>query len=451
MKLLLKNGMALAIFFATSNAALAGGYEKPMMFSGRWSGVGGAAASSVSGAEALYFNPAGLAAGESSGHIVGDFSPTILHFTGPLAGNANVDSSSAFVPAFGAFASYKPNEKWGLGFGAYLAGGAKAIYEGVDFTNTGPAGATPNANLAASAATIQAQLTVVELSAGTGYEFCEGLRAGIAYRVSLVRGALSSFVNPTAGAPVLQVVNMDDIKGTAWNGFRLGLQYYPRESRWGAGLQWRTAVNFTGTGTISGNATAATTLPGTTPIPAGTKFPVAASEGTASNVFPHQLDFGAHYDLLPSSLRMLLQYTFTNYSANEQLALTGTATTALGARGLTSIEQHWLNWHVLRVGFSYFDVPDWVLSAGYVFSSQVTPKGHARPTFSPPGSGHVVALGAGRSFMEKALEMNLSLEYGFASTTVEPGTQAGADGVSGIAGDYSAYTVAAHLGVGYHF
>lgn len=436
---------ALMILASHSTAALAGGYEKPVFFSGKWAGVGGAAASSVSGAESLYFNPAGLAAGDGKGQFVGDFSPTILSFTAPLAGNASVDSTKAFVPAFGAFASYKINEKWGFGFGTYLAGGAKSIYENVDFTKTGPPGATPNANLAASAATIQAQLSVVEVSAGTGYEVLDGLRVGLAYRVAIVNGALSSFVNPTATSPALQVVNMDDISGTSWNGFRLGLQYYPKESRFGAGMQWRTAVNFTGTGNISGSATVAA---GPT---AGAKLPITAAEGTASNTFPHQLDFGGHYDILPSSVRMLVQYTFTNYSANEALALTGTAATAAGSRSLDDIEQHWQNWHVLRVGFNCFEVTDWVLSAGYVFSSQVTPKGHARPTFSPPGAGHMLTLGAGTSFLDKALETNLSLEYGFASTSVDAAVAPGADGTSGIAGDYSAYSAAAHLGVGYRF
>jgi long-subunit fatty acid transport protein len=452
MEALMKLKIAAVLALAShSTFALAGGYEKPTAFSGKWAGVGGAAASSVSGAESLYFNPAGLAAGDGRGQVVGDFSPTILRFTAPLAGSASVDSVNAFVPAYGVFASYKINEKWGFGLGSYLSGGSKSIYENVSFINTGPAGATPNANLGTSSATIQAQLSVVEVSVGTGYEILEGLRVGLGYRVAIVNGALSSFSNPTATAPVLTVVNMDNISGTSWNGFRLGIQYFPKESRFGAGLQWRTAVNFTGKGKISGNATTAATISGPTPIPGGTRFAVAETEGTASNVFPHQVDLGAHYDILPSALRILLQYTFTNYSADQALALTGTAATTLGSRSLANIEQHWLNWHVLRVGFNYLEVANWVFSAGYVFSSQVTPAGHARATFSPPGSGHTVALGAGTSFWDKALEANLSLEYGFASVTVDPGTPAGADGVSGIAGEYSAAAPAAHLGIGYRF
>jgi long-chain fatty acid transport protein len=439
--------LALAAAVLTSSTfSFAGGYEKPVMFSGRWVGVGGAAASSVTGAEALVFNPAGLAGGEGRGQVTGDFSPMIIKLSAPLGGAAKVDSKTSFVPSFGAFGSYKINEKWGLGAGVYLAGGSKAIYENVDFTNVY---GSPNANLAASAATVQANVSIIEASIGTGYEILDGLRLGLGYRAVFVNAAVSSYA---PASPFFQTITMDDISGTAWNGFRLGLQYYPKESRFGAGINWRTAANFTGKGNISGQVTAPAAI-GALGVPAGTKLALAAGEGTASNIFPHQVDIGAHYDILPSSLQVLLQYTFTNYSVNRQLALTGAATipgTGI-SQALPNIEQNWLNSHAARIGFNVYEITDWVLRAGYILSSQVTPKGNARATFVPPGMGHTFALGVGTAFLDKALETDLSLEYGRTSATIDASTPVGSDGASGLAGDYSAYSAAAHLGVSYRF
>jgi long-subunit fatty acid transport protein len=444
---------AAAIVAVAASALLpmdahAGGYEKPVSFSGRWAGVGGAAVSSVSGAESLYFNPAGLAGGIDRAQVTGDFSPTLLHFSGPLEGQSSVDSNRSFIPAFGAFASYKINDRWGVGFGTYLAGGAKAIYENVDYTQAPTLFGQPaNPNLLGNRSTIQSNLSIIEFSLGTGYEVLDGLRIGIAYRVAMVHAVLGAAIYDKSNF-TLETLAVDGISGTAWNGFRLGLQYAPKESGWGVGFDWRTAVAFTGKGTLSGNVTLGVANP---PTPAGTQIPITSNDATVSSTFPQAFDLGGHYALIPRVLRMHLQYTFTHYSVDQQLALAGVAATSLGSASLPGIDQSWVNEHDARLGFEYFDlVPGVVLRASYVLSSQVTPSNRARPTFTPPGLGHTLALGAGTSLLANALDHDGAIEYGWSSATVAAGTASPTDMTSGLPGDYSANAWAAHLGMTYH-
>src|SRR5436305_1800620 len=94
-----------------SQLVFAAGFEKGIMWSGKYSGIGNAAASSVHGAESLYFNPAGLPSGSGMAEVSGNFSPTLPKFTGQL-GNTTFsvpvteqNTGTQFSPVFGVLAS----------------------------------------------------------------------------------------------------------------------------------------------------------------------------------------------------------------------------------------------------------------------------------------------------------------------------------------------------------
>ena len=435
--------------------AFSGGYEKPDFFSAKWVAVGGAAASAVSGAESVYFNPAGLAAGDDVGQITGNFAPTWVQFGGPLAGNASVTSDNSFVPAFGIFASFKPTDKWGIGIGSYLAGGSRAIYQNVDYTNVGTLFGQPNLpSLAGAGSTVQANLNIVEVALATAYEILDGLRLGFEWRVAHVSATLGSYAyNPgnalTLTPASLTTLTIDGISGTSWNGFRLGLQYYPKDSRWGIGALWRTQVNFTGTGNLTGTTTFPTAVPGIGP--AGTQVPLTANTATVSNSFPQSFDIGGHYDIIPSGLRAHLQYTYTNYSVDQSLAIVGTATpTGLPGQPLPNIDQNWNNESDVRLGLECFEVANWIFRASYIWSSEVTPLDRARSTFTPPGPGSTISAGAGTTFMDKRLEANVAFDYGWSSGTVGSNVTPPPDMTSGVAGNYTAHDLSFYFGATYH-
>jgi long-subunit fatty acid transport protein len=406
-----------------SSPAFPAGFEKSIMWSGRWAPLGNAAASGATGAEALFFNPAGLAAGKGI-EVTGNFSPILSKFSGPIGANASVDSNTGFSPSFGAFASMAPAPRFGFGIGAYASGGTKAVFENV----------VASPAFANSPATFSSELSVVEFSLGGAYEILDGLRFGAAYRMALVRARLGTATTVGSGASTAFVSLLaDNLSDTAWNGFRLGLQYAPAESPWGIGATWRTAVNFSTTGDLSGNVTSAAT--------SGQPVPLTAGGAGVAGVFPQQFDLGGHLTFLPHH-RVMAQYTFTEYHKDIALhdngALTGAATIPFPDLALA-----WRNMHNLRFGYETTTLEGWAFRAGYVLTSDVTPKSHARPTLASPGFGHTIALGAGTSVLGGALELDGALEYSWAKGTVE----ATDNPVTGTAlGDYSSKAYAAHLG-----
>lgn len=391
-----------SLFTLVSVSAFAGGYEKAIMTSAKYGGVGGAATAIVNDAESLYFNPAGLAAIDGL-TATGNFDPTLSKFKGPFNTTTatSVESDQSFSPVFSAVAGLKPIDKLGIGLGAYVAGATKAVYSGVDV------GLPQKAD-------VVSDLNVVEFALGGGYELLDGLRLGAAWRLSMVKARLAT-VSGTSN------LDIDNLSTTSASGARLGVQYGPRGSSWGLGAHWRTQVPFTATGT----ATSKSLTSGAT---------INLGDGSATNVFPHQVSVGGFYDVTPKTWRLVAEWTWTEYLRDDFLEINI-------ATGRTGITQNWQNQSNYRLGSEYM-LGDWALRGGYVLTTQVVPKDKARPTFSSPGLGHTIALGAGTKFMGGMLGVNAALEYSFAGGTVDPN-----DG--GIAGDYTSSAMVAHVGVTY--
>ncbi|MFN8370346.1 MAG: hypothetical protein U0T83_06950 [Bacteriovoracaceae bacterium] len=61
----------------------AAGFEKSVLWSAKWASLAGNAASGVTGADSVYYNPAGLAAGANN-ELSLNFSPTYSQFKGPI-------------------------------------------------------------------------------------------------------------------------------------------------------------------------------------------------------------------------------------------------------------------------------------------------------------------------------------------------------------------------------
>ena len=63
------NAFAAIVISFLSTLSFAAGLEKSTLWSGKYMGFGGAAASSVEGGESLYFNPAGLISGQGTQNL----------------------------------------------------------------------------------------------------------------------------------------------------------------------------------------------------------------------------------------------------------------------------------------------------------------------------------------------------------------------------------------------
>ena len=123
----MKNLILLTASFLAVQQAQAAGFEKSVMWSGRYAGVAGAAVSSVTGGQSLFFNPAGLA---GPGDVSLNYSPTWIKLDGYLASATSKEESKVGpLPFGGAVAAYSlgnGSTRFGFGGGYYVVGGEKA-------------------------------------------------------------------------------------------------------------------------------------------------------------------------------------------------------------------------------------------------------------------------------------------------------------------------------------
>lgn len=420
--LLSKTGFAVGILSAAqmtllaSSSAFGAGFEKNVMWSGKWVGVGGAAVSKVQGAESLFFNPAGLAMDHQGFEVSGNFSPTWGEFKGPInANNQQLSTGYNFSPVFGALVDYGITPQWGIGVGAFVSAGTKADYDNVGFP-----GALP-------ATQIHSDIYVVDYSIGTGYEIIPGLKLGAAWRISHVKAGIKT-VNPPAAGANYTYASLDDIGATKYNGFRVGAQYTASDKKWGLGANYRSNVDFSGHGTLTGTVYNALT--------GATVAQVPATQVAVASALPSQIEVGGNYAVV-DNVRMFLDYVWTNYSHNQTLSVLGGQDIQLG----------WKNMSNVRIAAECTAIQDWAFRAGYVYTSQVTPESYARATFTAPGHGNTITVGAGRSLMDNKLSIDGALERSWTSGSTDATSQpAGSATAPYYYGDYFAADWALHLG-----
>jgi len=391
----------------SSNTVFAAGFEKSIPWSGKYAGQGNAAVSSATGAEALYFNPAGLASSKGT-EISLNVSPTSSQFKGPLVSNdTTLDGARTLSPIFGALASYSVNEQLSVGVGAYVGAGANARYESV-------------AGTGGTADVIKTEITSLEYSVGLGYTLMPGLKLGAAWRYSAVSGNFFT-LSPTNAAHI----KLSDLKGSNSKGYRFGLQYAPENSNWGVGVSYRSAVDFSLDGGLSA-----------TVLSTGAAVPSSGTASTASTQLPEAISIGGHYDL-NSEMTAALEYVWTHYGKVQNIVLGGT----VGGTDLTDLNVSYNNQTNIRAGFNWHPAGDWVWRAGYVYTSQVTPANRALATLTPPGVAHSFTLGTSK-VLTSSMDLNAAAEYSMVS---------GAGAAPAKTGDYSASALALHSGVSYRF
>ena len=428
------NSKALALILFVSylipQTVFAAGLEKTVTWSGRYAGIAGAAVSSVVGGESLYFNPAGLA-GTQGTEVSGNFTAIFPQFQGPLQpGNPTQQFTGdrSFKPSFGVFVSHTFENKISIGAGAYAAGGTKAVFSNIDLTNGAIAGYNYN---------IKSDLSLVEYSLGAAYEILDGLRVGAAYRILTVSGSIGTIVKvPALGASGAAGATYDGLSATNYNGIRLGAEYSPKDAHWGIGAMYRNEVDFSANGTM----TAAIFAPGS---PTTGPAPV-----NVTNALPYELALAGHYDITPDVLRVFLEYDFINYNVDQTVGVSGSTTgpAALGSPAVNgaNIAQGWNNESIIRIGGQYVLNPSWVFRVGYAYTSQVTPSSDPNSTFTPPGIGTTLLLGAGWNVCPST-SIDGAIEYSFVSGT------GNGNATPFSSGSFSANDYSFHTGATYRF
>jgi len=417
----------LIAFVLSPSVVFAAGFDKGTMFSGRHSGTANAVTGSVEGSESVFFNPAGLSKSKGT-EVSANFSPTFSQFQGVVVqGGAEQKSKTDFSPIFGVFASHALTESFAFGLGVYAAGGTAANYESVDLTPV-------NASFTSFKPTVKSSLSLIEFSPGIGYSLTPNFHFGAAWRLVAAQGEFST-VNFSSGMAIASQVK--DLKKTRYNGFRVGAQWNTDDRNTGLGVSWRTPVKFNLDGTssvqFSSSATGYTVVNGT------------GGPATVTTTFPSQIALGGYHVVESWNMRVLLDYSWTNYMANRDLELSGSITLGSTTLNLDNIAFHWRNQHLAKLGFETADWQDWAWRGGIAYVSQVVPNDHAGATLVAPGGGFSVHGGLGKYLSEKTLEVNGSLEYDLIKGTGQSGVP-----TNTASGNYTTISYAIHTGVTWH-
>ena len=429
---ILKGLIALAAV-SSSTSAFASGFEKSIVWGGRSAGLAGIATPWVQGAEALYFNPAGLVGDKEGRSLAFDISPTSSQFKGPINNN-NDESvserklSTPLALMYGATV----NDKLGYGIGAFVSGGAQAYFNDVDFS-------------AASGykSEVKTDLMISEISAGVGYKVSDDFKLGLAWRFVMAQADFS-FVKRTGTPTATSFVNakLTGLKDTEAMAFRLGGQYKLNEKT-ELGFGFRSEVNLEASGKVSGQVVSpATALGAANPA-------IAEADATARTTFPMAITVGASHKL-NDEWNLFGEYAWTQYSRIGEIPVQTTSATI----GNTSLPTDWRDQHNIRVAGEYLATA-WPVRFGYGFTSTVTNADYARASFTPPGPAHTLTVGTGNAVKvgESDLKYDLGLEYTMTSGDVGDKAAAGT-GTAGRDtrnGSYSASAYVLHMGVAYLF
>ena len=429
-KLVLFAATAQMVSVGSANAA---GFEKGIMWGGRSAGVGGIATPYMTGAQALYFNPAGLANDKEGQDVSLNLSPTFPTFNGPI-NNENTQETSKSTTLIPGSLLYSRtlNDKVGVGIGYFASGGSNATYENVGF---------PLLNNPTATVTTKTDLAVTEASLGAGYKVSEDLKVGLAWRVTMAKAEFAVAQRDPTSSNVLNA-QLSDLKATDFTGFRLGAQYKINETT-RLGFNYRSEVNLKADGNVGGKINA---------YGAPATIPLVNNSASVKTTFPMQANLGIMHEY--PEWRALADVSWTQYSRVKDIEIEGKVQRADNntvIRDRSAVPLDWQDEIQARLGGEYLGV-SWPIRFGYAYTGQVTNKDKARATFVPPAAAHTLTVGTGQIFnvMENALQFDVAGEYTMASA--DAGTAPAGNTTNDFrSGKYEVNSYSVHMGLTYAF
>lgn len=444
---------ALLLFFV-STVAFGSGYEKSVLWGGKYSGVAGSAAAGVTGSDSIFYNPAGLVNSPELGDITFNLSSGSAQFKGPIVPKANVVSPGPSVAQFtnankqessktaqtvipGVTYSMKLNDSWSYGLGYYAVGGTRAVYEDIDFAPR------------SYKAKVGSEITITEFSAGVGYKVSDAMRLGLGLRYTMTDASFSSVGYIPSGSNVVGITNVDikDIKSANLDSVRLGMQYDVSETT-KIGLVVRTESKVSKTAKASGTGSA---CGGGATCPAVGSLTITESDVKVDTVLPMAINLGVEHKLA-DTWTLYGELVHTQYSAIEKVDLDGNLTIVSAAgtstSAITDIDQKWKDQLNVKLAAQYSGM-SWPVRFGYIHTSDVSNKQYARASFTPPGAAATYTLGTGQEFKigESPLDFNIAIDY----TTVKGDSDDSVQPLYTPAGSYEASSTAIHTGFAYKF
>ncbi|GFM56310.1 membrane protein [Pseudomonas cichorii] len=373
-----------------STQLLAGGFARTeQSVSGMGIGQAGRA-SAAEDASTVYGNPAGMARLEgqqiTAGAVFIDASTDISHVSGRSSGSNDGDMVPFSSVPFG-FYTWKLDEHWAFGFGAYAPFGLSTDYE------NGFQG-----RMFAS----KSDIKVVTLQPTVSYAFNDRLSIGFGPTLNRIAGSLESDItlSPALADTAVKVKGEDTALGfnagvlfNATDTTRVGLTYH---SRVDYKLDCHTQVA-TGAGTPS-------------LLLASNRY-----DCTLKVTTPESYDFSVTQEL-SDAWKLYASATWTGWSSLQDLSLRNQPISAAQggslASALTGSIQEGLNWHdtwAYAIGTDYRLNPQWVLRTGLMFDQSPTSNTNRSPR-TPTGDRRIFSMGVG---YDVTPQLTIDLAYSY--------------------------------------
>lgn len=141
------------------------------------------------------------------------------------------------------------------------------------------------------------------------------------------------------------------------------------------------------------------------------------------------------------------EITFTNYSSVEEIKFNSDENILVD----DGLNTDWNDQWNFRLATEYAGIDGWALRAGYVYTTAVVPEEYAAPTFSTPGIAHTYTVGAGTSFLNNKLDLDLAAECNRVKNTDVEGSGNLIATTTSAPGRYDSKAIAVHASLRYKF
>lgn len=415
--------VALFWFSILSDVAAATGFEKNGLFGARSAALAGTGVT-MTGADALYFNPAGLATRMPGQQLASHLSASSVGARAPINNNNDTESSiQSISPVGGILYNKTIDDHWAVGAGVYgLAGGA-IKYNPITFDGYA-GGPLPN----------YSDLQVAELAIGAAYRVTPAFSAGVAIRYDLFEFSQAQPSRQYSGL-ALAAPEFSKLKGTDSRGFKIGVQYQMKESiRFGVSYRSSTTADLRGQ--MTGGKIESPFLSAN----------LTAGQAAITMTVPQALTTGGSFRLDPV-WTLHTEYSWTNYSKIENLTMV-TDNTLVGSQ---TIPQNWKDLHTLRLACEYRgSVRPWRF--GYAYSSAVTDSLLPNAAAAPPAPTHALSLGSALNWTVGKSPATLEFAIDYAASSGSGGTaEAGTTASDARKGTYSLAVLTLHTSFRFAF
>lgn len=405
-------------------AALAAGYDTPILYSARHMGMGGVAISYVDDPSAIYHNPAGIAA-QKAGALHLNFSPIMGTLKGaPSTDSGNIDTNFSFSPAFlGGFA-WRLHQYFSAGIAVYPAASSGGGYS---YSKTNSKGETTSTE-------DSARLVFLEAAPTIAAEPIPGLRIGVAARMAQV--SFERTKTNTVGGESTPFHDLA-LKGYAFTGVRVGLQYSAGD--FDIGAVYRSGS----TATVEGDSATLNGIP--------------AADASFQFILPSKAGLGVQYRGI-ANLRLGADFEYIFNSENDKTfvkgkpCLDGAACTTKAAELAVPNISNWSDSMTVRVGGAY-KIGALEPRLGYLLDTQAANPSYPSAFGSPPAPTHTVTAGLGYDISEN-LDLSIAGAYRTGGTTVTAEDLAAAKetcAFCGQKGEYAMSLYGAYVDVRWRF